>query len=245
MGPERYDRQKRIQGWDQSKLADATVAVIGAGALGNFVALELAMVGVGKIYIYDDDIIEDTNLNRQFLYYDAVGSPKATTLADKLSKINPEVDIKGYQMRIDDATVGMLSMYNPNIVMDCLDNLVTRAVLNKYCVDNKTALISGATSPMEGQVMQYIPGKTPCLDCQIDIYDLAEKERDRESCNHQPNASVIMTNAIIGSIMTEEARQILMWIDGDEWLEGILKYNGQLAREFANVKVVKKKNCDC
>lgn len=239
----RYDRQSRISGWDQKKLTDAKVAIIGAGALGNFVALELALLGVGNIKIYDNDIIEETNLNRQFLYIDSVGKQKATTLAEKISEANPDIKAEGYNMKINELTANMIG--EADVVIDCLDNLVTRAILNKYCVDKKIPFVSGATSPMEGQVMVYIPGETPCLDCQIGLYELAEQEKAADSCNRQPNPSVVMTNGLIGSIIAEEVRQILMPIKGDENLDGVLRYNGQKGKEFAQMSVNKRKECTC
>jgi len=240
---DRYDRQKRIPGWDQEELKGKKVAIIGAGSLGTFVALELAMLGVGEIRIYDNDLVEEVNLNRQFLYHDAIGQPKARTLAEKLSEINEEVTVKPYGLQINKTTVKMIG--EADLIFDCLDNLVTRAVINEYCVEKKIPLVSGATSPMEGQVAQYIPGRTPCLDCQLDLYKEAEREAERMSCNHQPNASVVMTNAIIASIMVEEGRQILMPLEGDQLMKGFMRYNGQLKEEFAYINAQKKKECKC
>jgi adenylyltransferase/sulfurtransferase len=245
-----YDRQKRIPGWNQDELANKRVLIIGAGALGNFVGLELALLGVGHIQVYDHDTIEETNLNRQFLYIDSVGQKKAPTLAERLSHLNPQIDVKGMHMKIDEDTIEYLvkSDQKPDVIVDCLDNFVTRAVLNRYCIENKIPLVSGGTSPMKGQVMVYLPGQTPCLDCQTgDLYERAEAEDEssRTSCIRDPNPSVVTTNGIIGSIMADNVRKVLMHIDGDQKLGGKLVYNGQSANEFGIEKIKKKKDCKC
>jgi adenylyltransferase/sulfurtransferase len=91
---DRYARQQLIPGWQQAHLAEATVLVVGAGALGNEVLKNLALVGVGHLIIVDMDRIEPSNLSRTVLFQaDDVGQTKATTAARALARINPDVRI--------------------------------------------------------------------------------------------------------------------------------------------------------
>ncbi len=110
----RYERQEGLV--DQKRLQRSKVAVLGVGGLGNFVATELALAGIGHIYIVDRDRVEESNLNRQFLYTEAdIGRPKAEVAAERLREINPHVkitpvvgDAKDLELPVD-------------MVFDCLD----------------------------------------------------------------------------------------------------------------------------
>ena len=110
----RYERQARLV--DQRRLERAKAAVMGMGGLGNFVAMELALAGVGHIYVVDRDRVEETNLNRQFLFRDEdIGRPKAEVAAERLREINPKVRItpvRGDAKHLD---------LDVDLIFDCLD----------------------------------------------------------------------------------------------------------------------------
>ena len=83
------DRQERVGWWCPSRLAQARVAVVGAGALGNEVLKNLALMGIGNVYVFDSDIVEISNLSRTVLFgKDTLGKPKATVAADRASQMN-------------------------------------------------------------------------------------------------------------------------------------------------------------
>jgi molybdopterin/thiamine biosynthesis adenylyltransferase len=238
----RYDRQMRVEGWDQKKLTSSKVSLVGAGALGSMIGIQLACLGVGRIDVYDNDVIEETNLNRQFIYFDCVGKEKAIALAEKLARLNPLVKVEGYVERINDVSVSLLG--KTDVIVDSTDNFQARSILNKYAVEEKIPLISGATSASSGQVIAYLPGKTSCLECQIGINKLAKEEVDRASCLADPDPSVITTNWIIAGIMAEETRKILAPTnESDKSLEQMLKYDLLQPLRFALVKCGKK--CAC
>src|ERR1019366_8148209 len=97
------DRQERIAWWEQSRLAKAHVAVIGAGALGNEVLKNLALMGVGNVYIFDSDVIETSNLSRTVLFgKETLGQSKAVVAADCASRmnVNPNSNTKGFVMDV-------------------------------------------------------------------------------------------------------------------------------------------------
>ena len=86
---ERYDRQLRIEGWDQEKLMKSSVVVVGVGATGCELSKNLALMGVGKLMLIDNDVVELSNLSRQMLFTDDdLGKPKAVIAAEKLKKMN-------------------------------------------------------------------------------------------------------------------------------------------------------------
>jgi len=187
-------------------LSGKRVLVVGAGALGNFVGLGLALAGVGNIDLMDFDEIESTNLNRQILFYGAVGRKKAEVLAERIAAISPQTKINGIVGKLD---ISSDLKQNYDAVIDCVDSFAVRAIINYFAVRNKIPLVSGGTSPESGQVVVYKPGETACLDCKLGVEKALAKSLASSSCRYAPDSSVIMTNEIIGGIIVGEARKIL------------------------------------
>ncbi len=206
--PKRFSRDKEVEiGTDN--FSGKRVLMIGAGALGNFVGLGLAIAGVGKVDMLDFDNVEVTNLARQILFYDAVGQNKAKALAAKLKLINPKCKAKGINGKLDENYTEYFEKNQLDLIIDCVDNQATRAFSNFFAVKYKVPLISGGTSPFKGQVMVYKPGESSCLDCRYQVDAALGKERVSHSCTHAVEASVIMSNEIIGGLMVAEARSIM------------------------------------
>ncbi|MBI5355028.1 MAG: ThiF family adenylyltransferase [Candidatus Aenigmarchaeota archaeon] len=202
-----YNKFSGIDGKEKTEENDTDysgkkVLVVGAGALGNFVAMGLAELGVGKVDIIDDDTIEDTNLNRQILYYDSVGKGKAKTLARKTGYMNPGISINAFEKKFDENFDG-----NYDLIFDCVDNFATRALMSDFAARKKIPLVSGGTDWKGGQVAVYVPGKA-CLDCQMDLKKSAKKRDESQSCIYAPNPSVIFTNQAIAGMMVNEAVRI-------------------------------------
>ncbi len=186
------------------------LAVVGAGALGTFVGLGLAALGFTNLTFLDPDPVEVTNLNRQILFWDAVGRPKAEALAGRLQ------EWFGASGRAETALVSRttdLSGYAA--VFDCTDNFESRIVLSEKCRDAGIILISGGTGVEAGQVVIYDPdrgGPTPAE--LLGLYDLVGegdievKARERASCVYAPETAVIMTNQVIGGFMVDAFRRL-------------------------------------
>ena len=105
---DKYDRQKRIAGWDQSKVSNATVMVIGVGATGNELVKKLALTGIGKIIIIDYDIVEKSNLNRCVLFNmedDIEGKYKVDIVKEAVQILNPEVKIIEYKKELNGLSI--------------------------------------------------------------------------------------------------------------------------------------------
>jgi len=166
MGRRAAPRGRKLKGQDPH------LALVGAGALGTWFGLALGFSGLqGTLVIYDDDVIDETNLNRQILFYDAAGQPKAPVLARRLQRWFPRMRASGYGIRADDECGGQLQQ-SP-VLVACPDNFRARALLNRLARRHKRVLLSGGTSAMGGSCAVYEPGRTACLSCRMRIEELA------------------------------------------------------------------------
>ena len=237
-----YEQQTEIEELEIGEFSHKTALIIGAGALGNFVAMGLTKMGLRRIDVVDPDVVEDTNLNRQILFYDAVGREKARVLASKIKRMGRGlVKSSAFVNYFHEKT----KKSNYDLLFDCVDNFTARAIMNDYALKYKIPLVSGGTSPEAGQVVVYVPGQTACLECTLDIHKLGEEalERARSSCIYAPNASVIMTNQIIGGMMVNEARTILNQDKYGKPFSGSFKYSSNLERRAGQNHI--KKKCKC
>jgi len=164
---ERYDRQIMLQGFGeegQEKLKKATVFLAGAGGLGSPVAYYLAAAGIGTLIITDHDVVDLSNLNRQILHWEEnIGKKKVDSAAAKLSKFNSGVKIIPVAKTIDESNVSEL-VGDADIIVDAMDNLPTRYLLNKTAMAKGIPFVPGAVYGSEGRVMTVQPGPAACLN---------------------------------------------------------------------------------
>ncbi|MDX9956169.1 MAG: ThiF family adenylyltransferase, partial [Anaerolineae bacterium] len=206
---ERYDRQQRIAGWDQSALQRARVLVAGAGALGNEVLKNLALLGVGRLLVVDFDRIERSNLSRTALFTDAdVGQPKATIAARAAARLNPDPVVRGIDGDLF-FDVGLGLYRHANLVVGGLDNLGARVEVATSCALAGVPYLDGGMWALGGEVRWFVPGDGPCFACTLTPADW-ERAADRHSCTglrldvdadalHVP--TTISTAAIIGGLL--------------------------------------------
>jgi molybdopterin/thiamine biosynthesis adenylyltransferase len=185
--------------------------VVGSGALGIFVGLGLVYSGFRNLVFMDPDVVEITNLNRQVLFYDAVGMHKAEKLSIKLNTlfgISSSALVAYFDQNSD--------VESYDVVFDCVDNFESRIALSEKCKHHSKILISGGTSADAGQVIVFNPvdgGATPAE--LLGLYDIVEKrnpeayERERTACIYRPDPSVIMTNQITAGIMVDAYRMLI------------------------------------
>ena len=241
----KYDRQSRIPDWDQKKISDAKVAVVGAGALGNHVCLGLIGLGVGSIKIFDYDEIETHNLNRQSLFReDDIGQNKAESLAELLKERNSSIEIIGIDEKIEEDTIEDI-IRDVDVIIDCVDLIYVRNILNRYCIERNIPLIHGGISWTGGQT-GILTRETPCIKC---IYPdaLQKEELDTEtSCIRNPEASVVYISQIIAGLMVYNVRQVLLPLPMDfKHPSGLFKFDLRLENPFYFEKTKRKKKCDC
>lgn len=163
-----YSRQiimKELGKKGQKKLADSKVAVIGLGGLGTVSSLYLALAGVGHLRLIDQDTVEIQNLHRQVLYSpDDLHYPKVEVSAKRLSKTNPLVKVEAVPENLNAENVEKL-LSGMDCVVDGLDNMRTRYLVNRTCAKLKIPYVFGAAIGVEGNLSVFAPPETPCLEC--------------------------------------------------------------------------------
>lgn len=170
--PSRYDRQARFAPLGeegQRRLAAARVLVCGCGALGSVVAETLVRAGVGFVRIVDRDFVELNNLQRQVLYDEqdvADSLPKAIAAANKLRRINSEIDIEPIVADITHQNIAKLAG-DVEAIVDGTDNFGTRLLVNDFAVKHHKPWVYGGCIGAEGQTMTILPGETACLACLV------------------------------------------------------------------------------
>ncbi len=165
---ERYSRQiilDEVGGAGQEKLLDSRVLIIGAGGLGSPCAIYLAAAGVGKIGIVDSDKVELSNLHRQILHSEKdIGKSKVDSSKDTLSKINRDVEIIPYDMRLTSKNIiEIISDYD--FIVDGSDNFPTKYLVNDACIFAGKPLSYGGVLMYFGQAITILPHKSACLRC--------------------------------------------------------------------------------
>ncbi|MHA1359140.1 MAG: HesA/MoeB/ThiF family protein [Candidatus Helarchaeota archaeon] len=159
-----YDRQFRLDSWDQKIIKNARVLIAGVGGLGCEIAKNLAMLGVGQLDLVDLDIIEHSNLNRQILFAGAkMGTPKAIVAAKKLKEINPYIIIKGYHTSLErlDPAIYMAA----DVIISGLDSAIARLNLNAQAIRFKKPLVDGGVAGYHGHVYTVFPYENACMEC--------------------------------------------------------------------------------
>jgi len=230
---ERYDRQIMIPGigeTGQEKLKEAKVFIAGGGGLGSPAAIYLAAAGIGRIRLVDHDRVELSNLNRQVLHGDAdIGRKKVDSAAERLQKLNRGVAIEAIDDRITEDNASRL-VAGFDLIVDALDNLPTRYLLNKTAVEKNIPFFHGAVYGFEGRAMTIIPGKSACLWC---LYQGRVTEGKFPVIGVAP--------AIIGGIQATEVIKYLTGI-GELLTNRLLVYDG-LNLEFSHFTIERDPNC--
>jgi len=204
---EYYSRQmilKEVGVEGQIKLKKAKVCIIGLGGLGSPASIQLASMGVGYLRIVDRDVVEISNLQRQHLYgIDVLGYPKVEAAAKRLRKLNPFIEVEPIPTALRVANVEKL-ISGVDVVVDGLDRMAPRYILNRACVKLGIPYIYGAAITHVGNVSTIIPGETACLECfQGGIDD-----------ENLPTCAVVGVNPsvinVIASIQASEAVKIIL-----------------------------------
>lgn len=198
----RYDRQARITWWDQDVLSGSSVLVVGAGALGNEIVKNLALVGVGRIDVIDMDTVEHSNLARcVFFRDDDTGSPKAEVVAARAADVNPEVRISSIVGNVMALGLGRLRDYD--LVIAGLDNREARAWVNQATRKLGIAWIDGAIEGLRGIARVFLP-EGPCYECtlgEVDRKILAERRSCALLTTGEMLGGKVPTTATTGSVV--------------------------------------------
>jgi molybdopterin/thiamine biosynthesis adenylyltransferase len=231
---ERYDRQIMITGFGaagQEKLKKAKVFIAGAGGLGSPVAIYLAAAGIGTLRIADHDTVERSNLNRQVLHWDKdIGAQKVASAADKLKKFNPNILIETSGETITETNAAKL-VADSDLIVDAMDNLPTRYLLNRTAIQKNIPFFHGAVYGFEGRAMTVIPGKTACLNC---LYHGAIIPKEKFPV-------IGVAPAVIGCIQATEVIKYIVGL-GELLTDRLLNYDG-LRMKFTEFSINKDPGC--
>jgi adenylyltransferase/sulfurtransferase len=244
---DRYSRLRLIPWWRQERLRTARVLVVGAGALGNEVVKNLALLGLGTIYLIDLDVVETSNLSRSVLFRDGDGNQaKAEIAARRGSELNPEISI--FPIHGDVITdLGLGLFADVDLVIGCLDNREARLWVNRQCWKVNTPWIDAGIQEIQGVVKVFVPPDSACYEC-------AMTERDyqllnlRYSCpllrRDEILAGKVPTTPTIASMMAAlEVQEGLKILHGLQVSAGTaLVYNG-VANQFYSTRLPFREDC--
>ncbi len=213
---DRYSRLRLISWWDQAKIAAARVLVVGAGALGNEILKNLALLGFRKVIIVDLDTIEVSNLSRTVLFAESdIGKAKAAAAAAAVKRISPKIPAVALVANIV-SQVGLGVFDWANVVIGGLDNREARLWLNRACWRMNRPFIDGAIEGINGVARVFLPGTPPCYECTLGEVDWQILQH-RLSCNlltrSEMESGKVPTTptiaSIIGGIQVQEAVKLL------------------------------------
>ena len=157
---------REIGGPGQRRLKNARVLVVGAGGLGSPALQYLAAAGVGTIGVIDDDVVENSNLQRQVIHTDdAIGMPKVFSAERVMRAQNPFVDVRPYHRRLTpDVASDLFREFD--LILDGCDDVSTRYLVNETAVALEMPLVSAAITQWEGQLSVFDPSRgAPCYAC--------------------------------------------------------------------------------
>ena len=203
--PKRYQRNLGVVSpSEQVKLLQSKVAIIGAGGLGGTVLELLARMGIGELIIADKDIIGDSNLNRQILSTETnLGQSKTEVAVKRVKEINSSIEITGHSVFIDSDNVKKI-INGAEVVVDALDNLPSRFMLQKACRELKIPLIHGAIAGFNGQLTTIFPE-----DKGLELIYGSNKDLPEHGSEAELGAPTI-TPALIASLEVQEVVKILL-----------------------------------
>ena len=237
--------------WHKEKVRDAKVMVVGAGALGNEVLKNLALLNVGNILIVDYDTIEFANLSRSVLFREKDcegGKLKADVAAERIKEMNPNVKVTVINGDIS-CDVGYGILRRMDVVIGCLDNRLARRNINRACYRTQKKWIDGAIENLMGQAIAYVPGKS-CYECTLSQNDMdiiryqmgcADVARRNLALGRIPTTPI--SASIIAAVQVQEALKVIHNYDNKLLMDKLFFYEG-MSNEIGHYKITSLKN-DC
>jgi len=219
----------------QEKLRRSKVVVVGLGGLGTTSALYLALVGVGHLRLIDQDTVELNNLHRQVLY--STGNlryPKVEAAADRIKQVNPDVTVEPIPENVRESNIDEL-VRGADCIVDGLDNMRTRYLLNRASVRHRIPYVFGAAIGIEGNLSVFCQPETPCLECILPDLD----DRYLPTCDVRGVLGA--TTGIIGSLQAMETIKLLAGMGSS--LKGKLMVCDFRDMYFTTIDIFKRPDC--
>jgi len=213
---DRYHTFGYISWWQQDVVRNATALIVGAGALGNEVLKNLALMGYGHLLIADFDTIEDSNLSRSVLFRESDrGRRKAEVAAERVKALNPDVKVQAWHGDIN-YEMGLGVFRHVDVVIGCLDNREARLSLNRYSWAINKPWVDGAIQELMGIVRVFWPGQGACYECTLTDLDYQIISL-RYSCPLLARENVLQgkvpttptSASIVAAFQTQEALKII------------------------------------
>ena len=213
---DRYHTFGYISWWQQEVVRNATVLVIGAGALGNEVIKNLALMGIGNILIADFDTIEDSNLSRSVLFRTSDrGRRKVDAAAEAVKALNPDVKVKAWHGNIN-FEMGLGVFRHVDVIVGCLDNREARLSINRFSWAIDRPWVDGAIQELMGIVRVFRPGEGACYECTLTDMDY-QIINLRYSCPLLARQDILMgkvpttptSASIVAAFETQEALKLI------------------------------------
>ena len=220
----------------QLKLLNAKVLLIGAGGLGSPIALYLAAAGVGTLGLVDDDVVDESNLQRQVIHTtDRVGMPKTESARISIEALNPDVDVVEHRTRLDaDNILEIIEPYD--VLVDGADNFPTRYLLNDASVRLRKPVVSASILAFDGQISTFVPFEGPCYRC---LYPTPPPPELAPSCS--ANGVLGVMAGIMGLLQANEVIKLVVGI-GEPLIGRLLLYDA-LGTRFTELKVKRDPEC--
>ena len=220
----------------QLKLLNAKVLLIGAGGLGSPTALYLAAAGIGTLGIIDDDVVDESNLQRQVIHTtDRVGIPKTESAKIAINALNPDVEVREYRHKIDAENIlEVISDYD--IIVDGVDNFPTRYLLNDASVRLRKPVVSASILAFDGQISTFVPFEGPCYRC---LYPTPPPPEMAPSCGAAGVLGVMA--GVMGLLQANEVIKLAAGI-GEPLIGRLLLYES-LGTSFTELKVRRDPAC--
>ena len=213
---DRYSRLRLMPWWDQEKLRQSKLIVVGAGALGNEILKNLALLGVGSILVVDCDIVETSNLSRGVLYRPSdEGKPKACAAAQAVRALNPDCAVFALHADVT-FEVGLGVFRWADVVICGLDNRRARMAVNAACWKVNRPWVDGATEGFQGVARVFRPPDGVCYECtlgeqEVKLLDIRNScgFLARQAIRRGQTPTTPTTSAVIAGIEVQEAVKLL------------------------------------
>jgi molybdopterin/thiamine biosynthesis adenylyltransferase/DNA-binding transcriptional regulator YhcF (GntR family) len=237
-----------ISWWEREKVLAAKMMIVGAGALGNEVLKNLALMGVGHLFIVDFDTIEAANLSRSVLFRpEDSGKKKAEVAARRVKELTPDVQVQFFHGDTN-TDLGLGVFRRMDVVIGCLDNREARLSVNRFCYWLNKPWVDGAIQELFGLARVFMPGQGACFECTLT--EQARREMSlRYSCPLLARQNILLgkvpttptISGIIGGMQSQEALKLLhdMPVEAGK----VTHFNG-LTNEVHTTAYVEKEDCE-
>lgn len=237
-----------ISWWEREMVQAARVMVVGAGALGNEVLKNLALMGVGYLFIVDFDEIEAANLSRSVLFRESDnGQPKAEIAARRIKELNPDVRVQYFHGDVT-TELGLGLFRRMDAVVGCLDNREARLAINRFTYWLGMPWVDGAIQELLGLVRVFGPGRGACYECTLT--EQARREMSaRYSCPLLARHNILLgkvpttptISSIIGAMQAQEALRLIHNLPVN--YGSVTHFNG-MTNEMHTTTYVEREDCE-